>query len=507
MNLILNIIDISTPFLLLNDADAWQIGVREGDRAIITSTKTQHSVTVPVSVSKTLIVPGAATTSAGTNEKLEASKGDQVEIRAAPRPDSIEFIRKKMDGGKLNRQETATIISDMTANVLSPSEITAYITASYINGLDMDEVEYLTREMVASGDQITFSKKPVVDKHSIGGVPGNKITLLVVPVIAASGLLIPKTSSRAITGAGGTADLMEALAPVTFSASEIKTMTEKAGGVIVWGGATNIAPADDTIITYEYPLKIDARGQMLASIMAKKMAVGSDTCVIDIPVGPSTKIPDEDGGRVLANELIDLGHRLGIRVECAITYGGSPIGRNIGVNLEVSEALNILEGKHGANSLVLKSASIAGIALEMTGKAGPGAGFDAALDLIRKGKALKKMLEIIEIQGGNPKVKSSDFPVGEHVFEIPSATDGYVVSVKNHALINIARTAGSPMDHGAGLHLHKKPGEFVKRGETILTIYADRGWRLTNAVQEARTSMPVLVEGMLLERVPKQSMH
>ena len=507
MNLILNIIDISTPFLLLNDNDARHIGVLEGDRATITNTKTKHSITAPVSITKTLVDSGTAAVSRGSNEILEAEKGDEADIRVAPRPDSIEFIRKKMDGGKFTRQETATIISDMTANVLSPSEITAYITAAYINGLDMDEVEYLTREMVASGDQITFSRKPIVDKHSIGGVPGNKITLLVVPIIAAAGLLIPKTSSRAITGAGGTADLMEALAPVAFSASEIKTMTEKAGGVIVWGGATNIAPADDKIITYEYPLKIDARGQMLASIMAKKMAVGSDTCVVDIPVGPGTKISDENEGRVLANELIELGHRIGIRVECAITYGGSPIGRNIGVNLEVSEAMSILEGKHGANSLILKSASIAGIALEMTGKAGRGAGSDLALDLIRKGKALKKMQDIIEIQGGDPKVKSTDFPTGEHVFEVPSPSDGYVVSIKNRELINIARAAGSPMDHGAGLHLHKKPGEFVKRGETILTIYADRGWRLTSAVQEARTSMPLLVEGMLLERVPKQSMQ
>lgn len=165
-----------------------------------------------------------------------------------------------MDGGRLTHEETAQIVKDMTKEVLSPSEITAYITAAYLNGLDMDEVESLTRKMVASGDRLTFNTRSIVDKHSIGGVPGNKITLLVVPVIAASGLLIPKTSSRAITDAGGTADLMEALAPVTFTVQEIQQMTLKAGGVIIWGGTTNIAPADDMIITYEYPLKIDARG-------------------------------------------------------------------------------------------------------------------------------------------------------------------------------------------------------------------------------------------------------
>ncbi len=495
-------IDIASIFALLNADDARQIGVREGDRVTLINTPKGTSVRAPVVLTENITKPGTVTITAGANEKLQTENGDPIEIRVASRPASIEFIRKKMDGGKLTREETAQIVQDMTTNVLSPSEITAYITAAYINSLDMDEIEYLTREMVASGDRLTFNSRPIVDKHSIGGVPGNKITLLVVPVIAAAGLLIPKTSSRAITGAGGTADLMEALAPVTFTIQEIQQMTLKAGGVIVWGGATNIAPADDLIITYEYPLKIDARGQMLASIMAKKMAVGSDTCVIDIPVGPGTKVSTEEEGRLLANDLIELGRRLGVRVECAITYGGAPVGRNIGVNLEVAEALRILEGAPGPNSLMQKSAALAGMALEMTGKTAYGHGAEAAVDLIKSGKAFEKMREIIEIQGGDPKIKSSDLALGSNVFDVPSPNDGYVVAVKNRELINVARTAGSPADHGAGLHLHKKPGEAVKKGEPILTIYADRGWRLQRAIEEARVSMPIVVEGMLLDRVP-----
>ncbi|MDU9376333.1 putative thymidine phosphorylase [Methanocorpusculaceae archaeon Sp1] len=495
-------VDIVSVYAVLHADDARHIGVREGDRVTIINNAKGTSVRAAVSLTENVTTPGTIIITAGANEKLQTNKGDPVEIRVASRPASIEFIRKKMDGGKLTREETAQIVEDMTANVLSPSEITAYITAAYINNLDMDEIEYLTREMVASGDRLSFNTRPIVDKHSIGGVPGNKITLLVVPVIAAAGLLIPKTSSRAITGAGGTADLMEALAPVTFTIQEIQQMTLKAGGVIVWGGATNIAPADDLIITYEYPLKIDARGQMLASIMAKKMAVGSDTCVIDIPVGPGTKVPNENEGRLLANDLIELGRRLGVRVECAITYGGAPVGRNIGVNLEVTEALRILEGMPGPTSLMQKSAALAGMALEMTGKTAYGFGTEAAMDLIKSGKALQKMQEMIEIQGGDPKIKSSDLALGSNVFDVPAPNDGYVIAVKNRELINVARTAGSPADHGAGLHLHKKPGESVRKGEPILTIYADRGWRLQRAIEEARVSMPVVVEGMLLDRVP-----
>ncbi|MDO5845912.1 MAG: AMP phosphorylase [Methanocorpusculum sp.] len=483
-------------------ADAHAIGVREGDRVSLTNSETKHSVISQVTIADgQLAKEGTAVLTQSVNKGLSIKNGDAVEVRAAERPASIECIRKKLDGGKLTREDTAAIVYDMTHNFLTPSEITAYIAAAYARGMDMDEIESLTREMVASGETITFTKKPVVDKHSIGGVPGNKITLLVVPIIAAAGLLIPKTSSRAITGAGGTADLMEALAPVAFSASEIQEMTEKNGGVIVWGGATNIAPADDIIITYEYPLKIDARGQMLASIMAKKMAVGSDTCVIDIPIGPGTKIADEAEGRVLANQLIDLGNRLGIRVQCAITYGSAPVGRNIGVNLEVSEALRILEGGAGANSLIQKSCAMAGIALEMTGKAAHNGGADAALALLKNGKAYEKMRGIIEIQGGDPKIKSTDLVPGSFTFDIPSAGDGYVTSVKNRALIDIARTAGSPMEHGAGLHLNKKPGEYAKKGETLLTIYAEKEWRLTQAIELARRLRPVNIEGMLISRV------
>ncbi len=501
MLLSVDIVDIAAPFILLNICDAKSLGVREADRVILTNPKTKHAVTAQVTISETIGKCGFAILTAGVNESLQTAAGEQIEIIPAKRPASIEFIRKKIDGGKLTRPETAAIVSDMTNHVLSQAEITSYITASYIHGMDMDESEYLAREMIASGETISFSRKPVVDKHSIGGVPGNKITLLVVPIIASSGLLIPKTSSRAITGAGGTADLMEALAPVAFSASEIQQMTEKVGGVIVWGGATNLVPADDIMISCEYPLKINGRGKMLASIIAKKAAVGSDTCVIDIPIGPGTKIADEAEGRVLAGQLIELGRRLGMKVECAVTYGGAPIGRNIGVSLEVSEALRILEAKDGVGSLVQKSCDIAGIALEMTGKASAGSGADAAMAQIRNGKALSKMQQIIEIQGGDPKIKADDLAFGQFTYDILSADDGVVVSVQNRALIDVARAAGSPAEHGAGLVLHKKPGESVKKGEALLTIYAEKEWRLSEALELCRTTKPVTVSGMLLSRV------
>jgi len=496
------VLDIAKRGVLLNRLDARSIGVLDGDRVQVINPKNGISVTAFVDTTITIAQQGTVGIYRITNDRLTANDGDGIEVREAGKPASLEYIKKKMDSGRLNKEETLAIIKDVVNDDISPAELTAFITASYINPLDMDEVEHLTRAMVETGEQIKFASKPIVDKHSIGGVPGNKISLLVVPLIAASGLKIPKTSSRAITGAGGTADLMEVLAFVEFSASEVQQMTEKVGGVIVWGGATNIAPADDRIIIQEYPFKIDARGQMLASVMAKKSAVGANLVVIDIPVGEHTKVPTVQEGRKLAREFIELGERLNMRVECALTYGDIPVGYSIGPKLEVMEALRVLEGAAEPNSFIQKSLSLAGIALEMSGKAAQGTGAAMAQELLSKGKALEKFKKIIEIQGGDPKIKSGDITPGEHQFVVKAPTSGYVIEMNNKSLITLARIAGAPHDRGAGILLHAKKGKLIKAGEPLFSIYADRSWRLQKALEEGRRLMPVLVEGMLLDRIP-----
>lgn len=498
-------LDIASRGVLLNRADARSIGVLDGDRVQVINPKNGVSVAAFVETTSTIARQGTIGVYRLTNERLHLDEGTEIEVREAARPVSLDFIKKKMDNGRLTKEEMLTIIKDVVSDDLSSAELTAFIIASYINPLDMDEVEHLTRAMVETGEQIKFASRPIVDKHSIGGVPGNKISLLVVPIIAASGLKIPKTSSRAITGAGGTADLMEVLAKVEFSAGEVQKMTDKVGGVIVWGGATNIAPADDHIIIQEYPFKIDARGQILASVMAKKYAVGANLVVIDIPVGEHTKVPTLQEGKKLAREFIELGERLNMKVECALTYGDIPVGRSIGPKLEVIEALRVLEGATEPNSFIQKSLSLAGIALEMSGKAARGTGATMAQDILTKGKALEKFRQIIEIQGGDPNVKSGDIVPGEHQFVVNAPSSGYVIGMNNRSLITLARIAGAPHDSGAGILLHAKKGNLIKSGEPLFTLYADRSWRLQKAIEEGRRLMPILVEGMLLDRVPSTS--
>jgi AMP phosphorylase len=492
-------IDIGQYKVMLNVVDAKTLGLNAGDRVRV---KTKGAaVTAILDTTVQMVSQGQIGIFTETMKELKDAK--RVDILPAPRPESLCYIKMIMDKQKLNEDQIRTIVRDIVDNHLSDVELSAYVTASYIHNMDTQETEWLTKAMIETGERIHFDTHPVVDKHSIGGVPGNKVSLIIVPIVAASGLLIPKTSSRAITGAGGTADLMEILAPVEFSSEEIKEITESVGGVIVWGGATHIAPADDKLIRAEYALSIDPYSQMLASIMAKKGAVGADAVVVDMPIGPGTKLPTTDAARTLANDLIGLGERLGIRIECATTFGGSPVGRTIGPALEVKEALTLLEGKGGPTSLKEKSLALAGILLEMGGVAGRGDGSKVAEDILTSGKALKKMQEIIEAQGGDPKIKSEDIVIGEQKEDLLSPIGGYVVSFFNKRIVEVARLAGAPADKKAGVLIHKKMGEQVKKDEPLLTIYSSSDWDLKVAVKDAYASMPIVVEGMLLERYPR----
>lgn len=483
--------------VVINSQDAKELGVRGGDRVQLKD----HVYLTAIVETGDMIPKGTVGVYQECCEKLGNVCPLTINLIPASRPNSVGFIKKMMDHQKLTQEEIHQIIQDIVRENLTDVEMSAFVTSSYIHGMTTDEIEWMTRAMIDTGEKIEFNIHPIMDKHSIGGVPGNKISLLVVPIIAANGLLIPKTSSRAITGAAGTADLMEVLAPVEFTGDEIKTMTEKVGGVIVWGGATNIAPADDKLIRTEYPLSIDPRCQLLASIMAKKGAVGANCVVIDIPVGNGTKVHSMEEGKKLARDLIDLGERLGMSVECAMTYGASPVGRTIGPAIEVREALKVLETMQGPNSLIEKSTGLAGILLEMGGVATRGRGKEIAMETLRSGKAFEKLKQIIEVQGGNPNIVHTDIKPGEHRGELMSPADGYVIEFDNKRIVELARIAGAPADNGAGIWIHKKKGEMVKKGEPLITIFADKSWKLTNALIRAEKDYPIIVEGMLLERV------
>lgn len=493
----LHAVETGKPIVVLNEGDIEEIGGHIGDRVFIsTPVKT---VTAIIDATTSFVNEGEIALFEEVKEALNVKDGDVVEIKPAGRPKSVESIKKKLDGQKLTEHEIRSIVQDIVDNNLSDIELSSFVSAIYVNGYDMDEVVAMTNAMVETGDQIDFGPDSV-DKHCIGGVAGNRTTMLLVPIMGAAGLKCPKTSSRAITSPAGTADTMEVLACVEFNIEELKEIISKTNCFMVWGGSVNLAPADDKIIKAEYPMSLDPEGQVLASVMAKKKSVDADYLVIDIPVGRSAKINDMSKANDLARKFIDLGRRLDIATECLITDGSSPVGKGIGPALEARDILLALEGK-GPLDLVNKSLDLAGALFELSGKARAGEGRRLAESMLSSGKAKKKMMEIIEAQGGNPNVKPSDLAIGDKSYEIQSELKGNVKFIDNKLISKVARAAGAPKNKEAGVYLHVRVGELVKKGDTLFTIHSKTEGKLSEAIELAEKTKPIAVGGLVLGKV------
>ena len=502
-NLKARVLDIELGRLqvVLHASDAEALGVHPGDRVNVHGG--ERDALAHVDVTTTMVEAGTLGIFADVQRHLDVQQGAALHVRPAAKPESLRFIKKKMQGNKLNREEIDHIIADTVSGSLTDIELSAFITSLEILDADLDETENLTRSMVNHGEVLDFGDDAIVfDKHSIGGVPGNKISLLIVPIVAAAGLMIPKTSSRAVTGAAGTADLMEVFGPVALSGAEIMDITRRVGGVLCWGGGVNLAPADDLMIRVQHPLSLDPRSLLLASVMAKKKAVGANKVVMDLPMGDGTKLPTLADAKKIGRTFIELGERLDMQVECAVTYGGQPVGKAVGCALEANEALAALRGTPGApKSLIEKSVAISGIILEMGGIVGKGKGKAKAEQILQSGDAFTKFTEIVEAQNG--KVPKGDIAIGGFTADITTPDGGYISGMNNRALVAIARAAGSPQERGAGLLVHHKRGDRVGPGEALLTIHAEAEYRLQEAVALARKLQPVNVEGMLISRMPE----
>jgi len=490
-------LDLGRYQVILNDADAEELGVTSQDRLQVTANG--EEVTAVLDTTETMVEPGSVGAFPKVVEALGLGDGDQVDLVPAERPESVEHIRSKMDDEELSEDQVRELVEDMVSGALSDIELSAFVTSVQVHGLSLSETEQLTQSMVDTGERIDFDDAVVFDKHSIGGVPGNKITLLIVPIVAAAGLKVPKTSSRAITGAAGTSDVVEMFCDVRLSADRIKSITEDVGGVMAWGGAVNLAPADDVIIRVEHPLSLDPRSLLLASVMAKKHAVSADHTVIDIPMGAGSKVPTMEGAKEMARDFIGLGDRLGIDVETAITYGGQPVGKTVGPALEANEAVRAMRDGEAPESFTKKATGVAGVLLEMGGVARRGEGQAQARRILESGDAWDKFCEIVQAQDGPaPELQ----PVGEESWELRSEANGYVAGVDNRAIVQITRALGAPRVKGAGVELCKKRGDGVDEDEPLLRLHAETEHQLDTARDLARRLKPVQVEGMLLERVP-----
>ena len=402
-----------------------------------------------------------------TANVLKIKDHQKVKVSITNRPNSIDLIRKKLQGVPLTKNEIYTIVNDIVDNKLSEIELTYFVSACYTQKLSVDETKNLTEAIISRGKKIDWGKRLVVDKHCLGGVPGNRTTPIIVSIVAAMGLTIPKTSSRSITSAAGTADTIEVLAKVTFNINKIKEIVNKTNACMVWGGALELASADDKLIKIERPLSLDPQGILLASIMAKKAAVGSKYVLIDIPIGKSAKIKTKEEALILKEKFIQLGKSLGIKVKVVITDGSQPIGNGIGPALEALDVLTVLKrNKNRPLDLEKKSVYLAGELLEMVGIKNSE---EKAYEILNSGKAFQKLCEIVKAQEGS----INHIQLSKFQRIIKSEKHGTIQEIDNKSLSKLARITGAPQSKGSGVYIFVHKGNKVKSGDNLFTIYAE----------------------------------
>ena len=413
--------------------------------------------------------------------RLCIAPGDLVEIAPARPPKSLDAVRAKIRGETLTADKMAEVVADLVAHRCSDMEIAAFLIAC-ASFMTADETLALTEAMVGVGARLAWGDRVVVDKHCIGGVPGNRTSLIVTPVVAAHGLLIPKTSSRAITSPAGTADTMEVLARVDLNEEEMRAAVERCGGCIVWGGRVKLSPADDVLISVERPLGVDTPEQMVASILSKKVSAGSSHLVIDMPVGPSAKIRDATAALRLRKLFEFVATRMGISIEVIATDGSRPVGRGVGPLLEAQDVLAVLERRPEApRDLEDKAVRLAAQLLEIDPAVQGGKGAARARELIASGAARRKLDEMIEAQGPSP----IEAKLGPLTHEVAAPRAGRITAIDCLRIATVARLAGAPTDAGAGLKLLKAVGDEVRAGEPLYRIHGDEPSEFGFAVEAA----------------------
>ena len=465
--------------VVLNSHDAKELGIRPLDRVNISGDS--NDITAIADISATCCDINQIGVYTRVQKVLDVKDNDTVQVRPGARPKSLEHIRHKLNGHRLDKNQIQEIIYDVVHYNLTDIELSAFITSLHTYGLSMEEVEWLTRSMVETGEKLNLGVKKIYDKHSVGGGVGDKTSLVLVPLIAACGLTIPKTSSRAITSCAGTADRMEVLTNVHLDIEEIERVVKKTNGCLVWGGALRLSPADDIFIRVEYPLSIDPL--LLPSVTSKKMAIGATNVVIDIPMGAGTKITSISEAHSLAREFIELGRRMDIKFVSTISSASQPFGYAIGPALEAKEALETLMGQ-GPPDVISKVINISSVLLKEANIENPLA---VAEETLKSKKALNKMRQIIEEQGGDPKIMPDDIPKAKNEVTIYSEHDGRVYWISNRRLVKIARFAGAPNSKTAGVLTSVKLNSKVKKGDKLFTIYSDSTFKLAEAEKVVAT--------------------
>lgn len=421
-------------------------------------------------------------------ERLGVQEGDYISLSHLKLVTSLRYVRSKIHGNEISAQAFQEIITDIVAGKYSNIHLASFITACAKDNLSVKEIIDLTQAMIQTGERLIWDYHPIMDKHSVGGIPGNRTTPIVVAIVAAAGLIIPKTSSRAITSPAGTADTLETMTLVDLSVAKMREVVNKEGGCFAWGGAIRLSPADDIIISVERPLNLDPEGQMIASVLSKKAAAGATHVVIDMPVGPTAKIRSEQTFLKLQEYFIIVGKAVGLNIKVLKMEGIQPLGVGIGPALEAKDILSILRNEKNAPlDLKNKAIDIAACLLEFGEKVPPGQGQELAKKILNDGTAYKKFIAICEAQGGFREPKTAAY-----TYDIVAAHDGIVTKIDNRNLALVAKLAGAPHYPAAGIEFFAKQGMRIEIGQPLYRIHAEAKGEMAYSLSFAQ-SMPNII--------------
>lgn len=458
--------------VLINEQDAWEEGITSMDKVSLIYDNKEF--VFDVSLSSHLVQRGEVGIFEDIREKYKMKAGQFVTVSFTKNSsESLDALKKWLNGKRLNKKEIFAIMKDISNNRFTDI-LTTYFSAMGFFFPSKDEDLYRMAEAMAKTGEMLHFPGIVADKHCMGWVSGNETTMIMIPLLTSLGIKMPKTFSKAITTPAATGECVSVLMDISFSKKEIEDLVKKNNCCLVRGGGLDLAPADEKLIKVAYPLSMQSYSRTIVSIMAKKYAMGINHSLIDIPVGPSAKVPDMKTAKRLKKKYLYVGKKLGMKMTVEITDALQPIGSGVGAVMQVREVLRVLQ-QHEKRPMDLEQKAIHLCAkiIELVGMAKGKDAEKLAYGQLISGKARAMMQKIISAQHGDPKVKSEGLKLAKIQKDIVAEKSGKVKGIDMKVLNVAARTLGSPLDLQAGLYLHKKLGDVVKKGEVIYTMYAN----------------------------------
>ncbi len=401
----------------------------------------------------------------------------------------VEIIRKKRDSRKLNSAEIKYFVTEYTKGSIPDYQMSAFLMAAYLQGLDQEETTHLMRSMMGSGAVLDLShiKEPRVDKHSTGGV-GDKVSLILAPLLASCGVCIPMISGRGLGHTGGTLDKLESIPGfrTDLNISDFKKQLEKIAVAMI-GQTSEIAPADRKIYALrDVTATVDSVPLIAASIMSKKLAEDLDGLVLDVKFGSGAFMREYKSAKHLAMAMVHIGRRAGVKTVAVITSMNDPLGVNVGNSLEVVEAIECLKGK-GPGDLMTVTFTLGAEMLKMARIRG---GIKLLEKKIAEGTALQKFREMVECQGGDTRIIEdySYLPLPKYKTSVVAQKSGYIYAVDcfsiGMSLVNLGggrKRKEDSIDASCGFKIHRKTGDYVKKGTCLAQVLGDDRAKLQSA--------------------------